>query len=160
MVVTVNVETMLPAVFTVAGEKLHVAPVGNPVHANATVELEEKPFSGVRVTVPVAVAPGVTVMVVGETARVKSGAGALAVTLRVALLLVAGANRIGDRDTVERAVVSGHSCRGGVAGGGGAGDRSGVSGPLVSWCWASRSRYGERCCPDQPPLLRIEVASG
>ncbi len=82
--VTVNVETMPPAAFTVAGEKLHVAPAGSPEQANATVEAEEKPFSGVTVTVPVALAPAVTVMVAGETANAKSCAGALAADVALA----------------------------------------------------------------------------
>ena len=78
MVFTVNVETMLPAAFTVAGAKLHVAPVGRPEQVNPTVEVEEKPFSGVTVTVSVPLLPAVTESVAGEAPSVKSGADPLA----------------------------------------------------------------------------------
>jgi hypothetical protein len=84
VVVTVNVETMLPAVFTVAGAKLHAVPVGRPEQVNATVEVEEKPFSGVTVTVSVELAPAVTVMVAGETANAKSGVELLAADVALA----------------------------------------------------------------------------
>ena len=37
VVLTVNVETMLPVAFTVVGVKLQVAPVGRPEQVNATI---------------------------------------------------------------------------------------------------------------------------
>jgi hypothetical protein len=78
VVFTVKVETMSPAAFTVAGAKLHVAPVGRPEQVNPTVEVEEKPSSGVTVTVSVPLLPAVTESVAGEAASVKSGADPLA----------------------------------------------------------------------------------
>jgi len=80
-VLTVSVETMLPAAFAVVGEKLHVAPVGRPEQLNATAEVVGKPFSGVTVTVSVPLAPAVTISDAEETANVKFGAGAVALVV-------------------------------------------------------------------------------
>jgi hypothetical protein len=74
--VTVSVETRLPAELTVTEEKLHVVPLGNPEQVNATGEDVEKPFCGVMVTVVVPLVPAAIERVSGETARVKSCAGA------------------------------------------------------------------------------------
>ena len=91
VVVTVKVETRLPAEVTVTGAKLQVAFAGRPEQENVTVEVEENPFWGVNVTVSVPLFPAVTVRDGEETAKVKFGAlllVLLAVTVRVALLLV------------------------------------------------------------------------
>jgi hypothetical protein len=74
--VTVSVETMSPVDVAVAGPKVQVAPLGRPEHVKLTVELEANPFCGVSVTVVVPLVPAVSVRAAGETARVKSGAGA------------------------------------------------------------------------------------
>lgn len=76
-VLTVNVETMLPAALTVVEEKLHVAPVGRPEQVNATAEVVGRPFSGVTVAVSVPLAPAVRLSDGEETANVKFGAGAV-----------------------------------------------------------------------------------
>ena len=76
MVLTVTVELIEPAEDTVTGEKLHVAPVGNPEQVNVTAELVEKPFCGSNVTVVVPLLPAATVTAFGVTATMKSGAGA------------------------------------------------------------------------------------
>ena len=60
-----------PSVLTLAGEKLHDAPEGNPEQLNETVATS--PFSGVTVTVVVPLCPAVTVIEAGEAATVKSG---------------------------------------------------------------------------------------
>lgn len=72
-VVTVSfvVEAAVPEGVTVAGEKLHDAPVGNPEQVNETAEA--KPFCGVTETVTEPLCPPVTVSVAGVTPRVKSG---------------------------------------------------------------------------------------
>jgi hypothetical protein len=75
-VVTVSVETISPVDVAVAGPKAQVAPLGRPEHVKLTGEVEENPFCGVSVTVVVPLVPAVSVRAVGETARVKSGAGA------------------------------------------------------------------------------------
>ena len=61
MVVTVNVE--FPAPTTVAGEKLAVAPVGNPLALNVTTPVN--PFSAAMLAVYVVALPTVTVRVPG-----------------------------------------------------------------------------------------------
>jgi hypothetical protein len=76
VVFTVNVEPIEPDADTVTGEKLHVAPAGNPEQVNVTAELVEKPFCGSTVTVVVPLLPAFTVTVFGVTASMKSGAGA------------------------------------------------------------------------------------
>ena len=62
---------------TVAGEKLHVAPAGNPVQANETAALN--PFAGVMVIAAVTSCPRLTVKDAGDAVMVKSGAGKLMV---------------------------------------------------------------------------------
>ena len=52
-------------------ENTHFAPVGNPEHERLTAEL--KPFVGEALTVKFEEAPAVTVALVGETLREKSG---------------------------------------------------------------------------------------
>jgi len=84
VVVTVKADAMLPSAVTVAGAKLHAAPAGNPEHENATVEVVEKPFSGVTVAVPVPLDPAVTVREAGATASVKSGGGGAAAVVELA----------------------------------------------------------------------------
>ena len=75
-VFTVSVELIEPVEDTVTGEKLHVAPAGNPEQVNVTAELVEKPFCGSTVTAVVPLLPAFTVTVFGVTASMKSGAGA------------------------------------------------------------------------------------
>jgi hypothetical protein len=86
-VATVSVVDVVLGGVTVAGEKLHDAPEGNPEQANETAEL--KPFAGVTETVVVALDPGVAVRDDGEAARVKSGGGRLMVyvALRTGLVI-------------------------------------------------------------------------
>ena len=62
---------------TVEGEKLHVAPVGRPEHANDTAD--ENPFCGVMVRVVVPLDPAVTVNDAGEAVMPKSAGGRLMV---------------------------------------------------------------------------------
>ena len=78
-VVTVNVvvETVVPESAKVGGEKLHVAPEGNPEQVNETTEL--KPFNGVIDTVVVPLLPAVTVSDVGDAPTEKSCGGRLMV---------------------------------------------------------------------------------
>jgi hypothetical protein len=76
VVLTDTVELIEPVEDTVTGEKLHVAPVGNPEQVNLTAELVEKPFCGSNVTVVVPLLPAATVTAFGVTATRKSGAGA------------------------------------------------------------------------------------
>jgi hypothetical protein len=68
MVVTVNVE--FPAPVTVAGEKLAVAPVGNPLALSVTTPVN--PFSAAMLAVYVVALPTVTVRVPGLPEIVKS----------------------------------------------------------------------------------------
>ena len=75
-IVTVSVETISPVDVAVAGPKAQVAPLGRPEHVKLTVEVAANPFCGVSVTVVVPLVPAVSVRAAGETARVKSGAGA------------------------------------------------------------------------------------
>jgi len=75
-VFTVSVELIEPVEDTVTGEKLHVAPAGNPEQVNVTAEFVEKPFCGSTVTVVVPLLPAFTVTAFGVTATMKSGAGA------------------------------------------------------------------------------------
>jgi hypothetical protein len=56
----------------VAGEKLHVAPTGNPEQLNVIGEAKE--FSGVTMTVVVPLCPGVMSSDAEERAMVKVGA--------------------------------------------------------------------------------------
>jgi hypothetical protein len=75
-VLTVSiVEAAAPDGVTVAGEKLHEAPVGSPEQLNETAELN--PCVGVTVTVVVPLCPAVTANVAGEAVSEKSGAGRL-----------------------------------------------------------------------------------
>jgi hypothetical protein len=68
--VTVSVvEVATPDRGTVAGEKLHEAPEGNPEQVNETTEVN--PFCGVTKTVAVALCPAATVSDDGETATAK-----------------------------------------------------------------------------------------
>jgi len=71
-VVTVNVE--LPAPVTVAGEKLAVAPVGNPLAPSVTIP--PNPFKAPTLAVYVVALPTITVCVLGLADMVKSGGGA------------------------------------------------------------------------------------
>jgi hypothetical protein len=73
-VATVSVvETAWPAGVTLAGEKLHDAPWGNPEQLNETVEAY--PFCGVTCTEAVPLLPLATVMAAGERATEKLGLG-------------------------------------------------------------------------------------
>ena len=78
LAVVVEVDTVrvvaatAPEGVTVAGEKLHDAPVGNPVQLNETGEANE--FSGVTWTVAVPTCPAVTLSAPGETVMEKFGA--------------------------------------------------------------------------------------
>ena len=84
-VVTVSVvEVAAPDGVTVAGEKLHDAPLGNPEQLNETGEL--KPFWGVTETAVVPLCPPVTVSDVGEATMEKSG-GRLMVYVALATTL-------------------------------------------------------------------------
>jgi hypothetical protein len=69
VVVTVNVE--LPAPVTVAGEKLAVAPVGNPLALSVTTPVN--PFKAPTLAVYVVALPTLTVCVLGLADIVKSG---------------------------------------------------------------------------------------
>jgi len=69
VVVTVNVE--LPVPVTVAGEKLAVAPAGNPLALSVTAPV--KPFSAPILAVYVVALPTITVRVLGLADIVKSG---------------------------------------------------------------------------------------
>jgi hypothetical protein len=73
--VNVVVEAEPPDSVSVAGEKLHVAPEGNPEQLNETAELN--PFSGVTDRIAVVLCPVTTVRDPEETATEKSGAAAL-----------------------------------------------------------------------------------
>jgi hypothetical protein len=75
-VFTVSVDVIDPVDDTVAGEKLHVVPAGNPEQVNVTAEFVEKPFCGSTVTVVIPLLPAFTVTAFGVTASMKSGAGA------------------------------------------------------------------------------------
>jgi hypothetical protein len=75
-VVTVIVE--VPLVVTVAGEKLAVAALGNPLALRVTIPAN--PFSALMVTVYVVELPAVTVCVEGATPMEKSGTTAVATT--------------------------------------------------------------------------------
>src|SRR6267154_5133517 len=74
VVVTVNVE--LPAPVTVAGEKLAVAPVGNPLALSVTTPVN--PFKAAMLAVYVVALPTITVCVLGLADIVKSGGGGCA----------------------------------------------------------------------------------
>jgi hypothetical protein len=77
-VVTVRVvEATPPDGITVAGEKLHDAPEGNPEQLNETVAANE--FCGVTKTVVVPLCPAVTARDPGETATEKLGVGRIMV---------------------------------------------------------------------------------
>lgn len=77
-VVTVSVVvTAVPEGVTVAGEKLHEAPVERSEQPKETAEAN--PFAGVTDTVVVLLCPAATVSAMGETAKEKSGAGKLMV---------------------------------------------------------------------------------
>ena len=67
----VTVSVMVPDPVTVAGEKLAVAPVGNPLTLGVTTPVN--PPSAVIVAVYVAAFPTITVCELGLTANVKSG---------------------------------------------------------------------------------------
>jgi hypothetical protein len=77
-VVTVSVvEAAEPDGVTVAGEKLHDAPEGNPEQLNETAELN--PFRGATEILVVPFCPAVTLSDAGEATTEKSGAGRLMV---------------------------------------------------------------------------------
>lgn len=71
LIVSVVVEAPLPEGVTVAGEKLHDAPVGSPEQVNETAEV--KPFCGVTEIVTLPLCPPVTASDDGEAAMVKFG---------------------------------------------------------------------------------------
>ena len=75
--VSVVFAAVVPEGVTVAGEKLHAAPAGKPLHANVTAEL--KPFCGVTDTATAPLCPAVTVTAAGETPTLKDGGGRLIV---------------------------------------------------------------------------------
>jgi hypothetical protein len=79
VVVTVSVE--VPDPVTVAGEKLAVAPLGNPLALSVTTPAN--PFNDPIVAVYVVVFPATTVCVLGLPAIVKSGGGGAAFTTRL-----------------------------------------------------------------------------
>ena len=81
--VSVVVEAAVPDGVTVAGEKLHEAPEGNPEQANETAEL--KPPTGATETVVVALLPADTVCDAGDAATPKL-AGIVYVALTTLLL--------------------------------------------------------------------------
>jgi hypothetical protein len=83
LVVTVSVE--LPAPVTVAGEKLGVAPVGNPVALSVTTP--PNPFNAPTVAVYVVVFPTITVCVLGLAVMVKSGGGGCAFTTKFTVVV-------------------------------------------------------------------------
>jgi hypothetical protein len=72
-VVTVSVVVAAagPDGVSVAGEKLHASPAGNPIHANETAEANE--FCGEIEIVAVPLAPAVTVIVAGAAVTENSG---------------------------------------------------------------------------------------
>jgi len=79
-VVTVSVvETTAPDVVTVAGEKLHDAPEGNPEQLNDTAP--PNAFCGNTKIVVLPLCPAVTVSDAGETATVKLGVAACVVSM-------------------------------------------------------------------------------
>jgi hypothetical protein len=80
------VEAAVPDGVTVAGEKLHDAPEGNPEQLKETAEV--KPPCGVTLTVAVPLWPPVTVIDAGVEASEKSG-GRLIVYVALATALVA-----------------------------------------------------------------------
>lgn len=80
------VEAAAPEGATVAGEKLHDAPAGNPeLQISNTDEL--KLFTGVIDIVVVALCPAITVNDAGEAATVKSGRLTVYVALATALVV-------------------------------------------------------------------------
>ncbi len=81
-VVTVSVE--VPDPVTVAGEKLAVAPLGNPLALSVTTPA--KPFNDPIVAVYVVVFPATTVCVLGLPAIVKSGGGGWLTTDKVTVV--------------------------------------------------------------------------
>jgi hypothetical protein len=81
------VEAFPPKLVTVAGEKLHDDPVGNPEHANETVELN--PFSGVTVITAVPFCPAVTLTDDVDAETEKSGGTWLIVYAALAIALSA-----------------------------------------------------------------------
>ena len=62
VIVTVSVEIMLPLELTVVGEKLQLAPLGNPKQLNDTLVVGVKPLVGVKVSVSLPFAPDVSVI--------------------------------------------------------------------------------------------------
>ena len=82
-VVTVNVE--FPAPVTATGEKLAVAPVGNPLALNVTTPVN--PFSAPMLAVYVVALPTVTVRVPGLPEIVKSGGGGGAFATRLTVVV-------------------------------------------------------------------------
>jgi hypothetical protein len=83
LVVTVRVE--LPVPVTVAGEKLAVAPAGNPLALSVTTPVN--PFTAPTLAVYVAVFPSTTVSVLGVAISVKFGGGGVASTASVTLVV-------------------------------------------------------------------------
>src|SRR6202521_4100828 len=71
VIVMVVVPATLPFGVTVAGEKLHAAPLGNPEHAKAVGWL--KPLTGVMLIVSVPLFPRAIIRVAAPVARLKSG---------------------------------------------------------------------------------------
>ena len=65
------VEAAVPEGVTVAGEKVHDVPAGNPEQLNETAELN--PLAGVTETATVPLCPDLKAMDAGEAATVKSG---------------------------------------------------------------------------------------
>jgi hypothetical protein len=83
VVVTVNVE--VPAPVTVPGEKLAVAPVGNPLALSVTTP--PNPFNDPMLAVYVVAFPAITVRVLGVTEIVKSGGGGCVFTTKLTVVL-------------------------------------------------------------------------
>jgi hypothetical protein len=83
VVVTVNVE--LPVPVTVAGEKLAVAPVGNPLALSVTIP--PNPFRLPMLAVYVVALPTITVCVPGFADIVKSGGGGGAFTTKLTVVV-------------------------------------------------------------------------
>jgi hypothetical protein len=83
VVVTVNVD--VPAPVTVAGEKLAVAPVGNPLALSVTTP--PNPFNEPTLAVYVAALPTITVCVLGLADIVKSGGGGCVFTTKLTVVV-------------------------------------------------------------------------
>jgi hypothetical protein len=78
-----SVSVLVPVVLV--GLNVAVTPLGMPDAARATLPV--KPFSGLTVTVLVPLAPWITVRLLGNAERLKSGVGAAAFTVRLTVVV-------------------------------------------------------------------------